>query len=92
MSLEDKYLSVLNLLRTEGSLHDDTYLAQFLDNTAKVINTRHDLDTYGLDQFLRQNLNKIRESGFTANFNVKFVLELSRTVIVKGEEMIFLEV
>ena len=85
MSLEEKFQSVLNLLRTEDSLHDDTYLAQFLDNTARVINTRQDLDSYGLEQFLRQNLSKIRELGFSAEFNVKFILELSRTVIMKGD-------
>ena len=85
MSLTETYLSVLGVLRREDSLQDDTCLAQFLDSTARVINTRQDLNSYGLEQFLRQNLNKIRELGFTAEFNVKFILELSRTVIMKGD-------
>ena len=87
MSLKETYLSVLDVLRREDSLQDDTYLAQFLDSTARVINTRQDLAEYGLEEFLRQNLQQIREECFSADLNVNFVLQLSRTVIKSVPEM-----
>ena len=81
MSLKEKYRSVLEVLRTEDSLQDDTYLAQFLDATTRVINTRQDLAEYGLEEFLGQNITKIREDGFSAELNVNFILQLSRTLL-----------
>ena len=87
MSLKEKYLRVLDVLRTEDSLQDDTYLAQFLDSTANVINTRQDLVEYCLDEFLRQNIQKMREEGFSAELNINFILQLSRTVIQSVPEM-----
>ena len=71
----------MDVLRTVNSLQDDTYLAQFLDSTTRVINTRQDLAEYGLEKFLLQNIQKIREEGFCAELNISFVLQLSRTVI-----------
>ena len=86
MSLKEKYLTVLTVLKTEKNLHDDTYLAQFLDNTAALIQTSEDLDKLGLNQFLQENLDSLRELGYTgAEFNVKFLLDLSRTVIQRGD-------
>ena len=82
MSLKEKYRSVLDVLVTaDCSLQDDTYLAQFLDSTTQVINTRQDLVEFGLEEFLWQNLKKMREDGFSAELNINFLLQLSRTVI-----------
>ena len=85
MSLKEKLSQVLEVLRTEESLHDDTYLAQFLDNTATVIQSRHDLELYGLDLYLHQNLKCLKEKGFQAKINIKFLFELTRTVVKSGE-------
>ena len=82
MSVKEKYRRVLDVLKADDcSLQDDTYLAQFLDSTARVINTRQDLAEYGLEEFLRLNIEKMNGEGFSAELNINFVLQLSRTVI-----------
>ena len=88
MSLKEKYRSVLDVLkRIDCSLQDDTYLAQFLDSTARVVNTRQDLVEYGLEEFLQQTMKKLREEGFSGELNINFLLQLCRTVIKSLPQM-----